>query len=58
MTTRKNATEIWLIDNSKSNLNTSWLPTNGDLTHYFSHIFKNQNVTTNNAAKRMIETVL
>ena len=27
-------------------------PTNGDVKRYFFHIFKNQNATTNDAAKR------
>jgi len=57
MTTTRSATEIWLIGNSISYLNTSCLPTNGDVMRYFFHIFKNQNATTNDAVKRTIEAV-
>ena len=55
MTTTRSATEIWLIGNPKSDVNTSCSPTNGDVMRYFFHIFKNQNTTTNDAVKRMIE---
>ena len=57
MTTTRSATEIWLIGNSKSELNTSCLATNGDVMRYFFHIFKNQNATTTDAVKRTIEVV-
>ena len=55
MTTTLSATEIWLIGNSNRDLNTSCLPTNADGLHYFFHMFKNQNDTTNAAVKRTIE---
>ena len=55
MTTTRSATEICLIGNPKSDLNTSCLPTNNDVMHYFFHTVKNQNVTTNNAVKPTIE---
>ena len=54
MTTTRSATEIWLIGIPKSDLNTSCLPTIGDVMHYFFHMFKNRNATTNDAAKRTI----
>ena len=57
MTTTRSATEIWLIGSSKSDLNISCLPTNGDVMRYFFHIFKNQNATTTDAVKRTIEAV-
>ena len=52
----KSATEIWLIGNPKSDLNTSCLSTNGDACVigyciYFCYIFKNQNATTNDDVK-------
>ena len=53
----RNATEIWLIGNPKSDFNTSCLPTNGDVMHYFFHVLKNQNATTNDAVNRTIEAV-
>ena len=40
-----------LISNPKSDLYSSCLPTNGDVTHYFFPIFKNQNAGTNDAVK-------
>ena len=57
MTTTRSATEIWLIGNSKSDLNISCLPTNGDVMRYFFHIFKNQNATTTDAVKRTTKAV-
>ena len=51
MTTTRSATENWLIGNSKSDLSTSYLPTNDDVMRYFFHIFKNQIATTNDAVK-------
>ena len=57
MTTTRSTTEIWLIGNSKSDLITSCLATNGDVMRYFFHIFKNQNATTTDAAKRTIKAV-
>ena len=56
MITIRSATEIWLIGNPKSDLNTSCLSTNGDVIRYFCHIFKNQNAT-NDAVKSTIEAV-
>ena len=52
MTTKGSATEVGLIGNPKSNLNTSCLPTNGGIMLYFIHFFKNQNVTANDALKK------
>ena len=57
MTTTRSVTEIWVIGNSKSDLNTSCLPTNGNVMRHFFHIFKNQNATTNDVLKRTIEAV-
>ena len=57
MTTTRSATEIWLIGNPKSELNTSCLSTKSSGIRSFFRIFKNQNVTTNNAVKRTIEAV-
>ena len=56
MTTTRSATEIWVIGNSKSDLNTSCLPTNGDVMRYFFHIIENQNATTNDAVKQGYST--
>ena len=56
MTTTRSATKIWLIGSSKSQLNTSCLPTNGDVMRYFFHIFKNQNETATNAVKQGYST--
>ena len=55
MATTRSATEIRLIGNSKSDLNSSCLPTNDDVMHNFFHIFENQN--DNDAVKRTIEVV-
>ena len=43
MTTTRSATAIWLINNPKSDLNTSCLPTHGDIMHYLFPVFKTQN---------------
>jgi len=40
MTPARSATETWLIGNPKSDLNTSRLPTNGDVMHYFFKFLK------------------
>ena len=57
MTSTRNATEIWLIGNPKSDFNTSCLSSDDDVMHYVFHIFKNRNATTNDAVKRTIEAV-
>ena len=57
MTTARSATEIWLIGSPKSDVNTSCLPSGDDVMHYFFHIFKNRNATTNDAVKRTVEAV-
>ena len=57
MTTTRSAIEIWLINNSKSDLNNSCLPTHGDVMRSFLSHYKNQNTTANDAIKRTIEAV-
>ena len=49
MTTARSTTEIWLIGNPKSDLNSSCLLTNGDVMHYYFPILKDQNATTNDS---------
>ena len=53
MITTRSACEIWLMGNPKSDLNTSCLPTSGDVMRYFCHIFKNQNATNDDESERL-----
>ena len=55
--TTRNATKIWLIGNPKSDLNTSCLPTHGEVMRYFFYIFKDLNATKNDAVTQTIEAV-
>ena len=57
MTPTRSVSEMWLIGNSKSDLNSSCLPTNSDVMRYFFYISKTQNAETNDAVKRTIEAV-
>ena len=58
MTTTRSASEIWLIGNPNLILAlAAYRPMMMLFKHYFFHIFKNQNDTTNDAVKRTIEAV-